>query len=102
MNVESASLRHIEKLLQETLKPVPLRAEFVEALRHKLDTEVIPARLSWFPLGYIAVILASVISMALLLIVGIRAVVTLLVTLGLIRKVRRTKVDRDVVVAQVA
>jgi len=94
-------LLQIERLVQSTLKPVSVRAVFVETLRQKLLAETLPASTAQFPIGYIAVILASVLSSIVLVLVGLRALLTLLATIGLIKKVKSSKVRGEAITAQV-
>ncbi len=95
-------LLQLERLLQKTLKPVSVRAVFVETLRQKLLAETLPASPAHISIGYIAVIFVSVISSLVLLLVGFRALLTLLATVGLIKKVKSTKLRGEAITAQVA
>lgn len=84
-------LSGIESYLQNLLKPVTPRPKFVSGLGERLlQTPIPPARWVTF-LGYTALISAGLISGAIILATGVRAVLAVIGALGVAHQIKEQK-----------
>lgn len=85
--VAQTEVLRVERRLGDMLREVPPRQAFVSNLRNRLAKETIPRRSNTQIVQYILLSLAGILSGAMLMIAGIRAMVTLLGLLGILHQV---------------
>jgi hypothetical protein len=85
--VAQTEVLRVERRLGDMLREVPPRQAFVSNLKNRLAKETMPRRSNTQIVQYILLSLAGIVSGAMLMIAGIRAMVTLLGLLGILHQV---------------
>jgi len=90
MEVSKDKVASLEKRLAGVLKPIRPRQEFVRGLRQKIRVTNPPIVVRRFTRGeFIFLVIGSIVSVAVLLALGVRALFSMLTTLGIIQQADR-------------
>ena len=95
---ENRSVDALEVLLESTLKPIAPNSEFINDLRYRLlgQTEKKILGMPEDTFQIVLLILGMVASGAVLILTGIRAIIAILGSLGLLQQYRKTLRDKPV------
>lgn len=88
IEIDPIELSHMESYLQNAMRPVQIRPEFVEGLRMRLLKEPLPKPGLSTGAQYLILGAAGVLSSVVIIIAGIRATVLILGALGLLRQMK--------------